>query len=59
MEIAIVFPPLIGAIIAGFFGRFIGDKRIVDPHLGFAITISAVLSWIIFYEIIFGGTATG
>ena len=53
MEIAIVFLPLIGAIIAGFFGRFIGDKgsSILTSAL---LTISAVLSWIMFYEIIFG-----
>ena len=53
MEIAIVFLPLIGAIIAGFFGRFIGDKgsSILTSAL---LTISAVFSWIMFYEIIFG-----
>lgn len=53
MEIAIVFLPLIGAIIAGFFGRFIGNKgsSILTSAL---LTISAVLSWIMFYEIIFG-----
>lgn len=53
MEVAIVFLPLIGAIIAGFFGRLIGDKgsSILTSSL---LTLSGVFSWILFYDIIYG-----
>src|SRR6056297_1388978 len=47
---AIVFLPLIGAIIAGFFGRLITDRgaEIVTTGLLF---ISAILSWIVFWRV--------
>ena len=32
MYTAIVFLPLIGALIVGFFGRFLGDKASGVPH---------------------------
>ena len=53
MEEAVVFLPLIGAIIAGFFGRYIGDKgsSVLTSSL---LTISGVLSWYLFYDIIYG-----
>ena len=53
MEVATVFLPLIGAIIAGFFGRFIGDKgsSILTSSL---LTLSGVFSWILFADIIYG-----
>ena len=54
MEEAVVFLPLIGAIIAGFFGGYIGEKgsSILTSSL---LTISGVLSWYLFYDIIHGG----
>ncbi len=50
----IVFLPLIGALIAGFFGRFIGPK----PSEYFTTTclvIAAALSWFGFYQVGFNG----
>ncbi len=54
MYSAIVFLPLIGALIAGFFGRWLGAK--VSGFLtSTLLTISAVLSWVAFYRIGFTG----
>ncbi|MFT5511451.1 MAG: NADH-quinone oxidoreductase subunit L [Hyphomicrobiaceae bacterium] len=51
---AIVFLPLIGAIIAGFFGRLITDRgaEILTTALLF---VSAALSWWVFSRVGFGG----
>tara|TARA_Y100000590_G_scaffold24804_1_gene28210 strand:- start:7311 stop:9218 length:1908 start_codon:yes stop_codon:yes gene_type:complete len=51
MEYAIVFLPLIGAFISGFFGKTLGDKysQILTSLL---VSISGILSLIIFYEVI-------
>ena len=53
MYSAIVFLPLLGCIIAGLFGRVIGDRptEIVTTAL---VGISAVLSWIAFLNVGFG-----
>ncbi|HPG88656.1 MAG TPA: NADH-quinone oxidoreductase subunit L [Hyphomicrobium sp.] len=50
---AIVFLPLIGALIAGLFGRAIGDRpsEIITTAL---LMISAVLSWVVFVQVGFG-----
>ncbi len=53
MEVAIVFLPLIGAIIAGFFGRIIGDKGSSILTSSF-LTLSGVFSWMLFFDIIYG-----
>ena len=52
MEISIIALPLIASIISGFFGKLIGDRNseIVTSLL---VSISAVLSAIVFYEVIF------
>ncbi len=52
MEISIIALPLIASIISGFFGKFIGDRNseIVTSLL---VSISAVISVIVFYEVIF------
>ena len=53
----IVFAPLIGALIAGFFGRKIGDK----PSMAittFLLFLSAALSWVAFSNIALGHTET-
>ncbi len=52
MEISIIALPLIASIISGFFGKFIGDRNseIVTSLL---VSISAILSVILFYEVIF------
>ena len=52
MEIWIIALPLIASIISGFFGKFIGDRNseIVTSLL---VTISAILSSLVLYEVIF------
>ena len=52
---AIVFLPLIGAIIAGLFGRAIGAKASEYVTTGLMI-IAAVLSWIVFFTVALGHT---
>ena len=51
MEYTLVFLPLIGAILSGFFGRFIGDKN-SEIITSLLVSISAFLSLIIFKETI-------
>jgi NADH-quinone oxidoreductase subunit L len=50
MYSAIVFLPLIGACLAGFFGRWLGDKPsgILTSLL---LTTSAALSWVALYRV--------
>jgi NADH-quinone oxidoreductase subunit L len=52
---AIVFLPLIGALIAGLFGRVIGDRasEIVTTAL---LVLAAVLSWVVFIDVGFSHT---
>ena len=54
---AIVFLPLIGFLIAGLFGRLIGARGsgIVTTSL---LVVSAVLSWIAFFNVGFGSGTT-
>jgi NADH-quinone oxidoreductase subunit L len=47
---AIVFLPLLGALIAGFFGRFIGPRPSELITSGFLV-VAAVLSWIAFWQV--------
>jgi NADH-quinone oxidoreductase subunit L len=51
---AIVFLPLAGAIIAGFFGRAMGPRPAELITTGFMI-VAAVLSWIVFVRVGLGG----
>ena len=51
MELSIIFLPLIAAIIAGFFGRFIGDRN-SEILTSLLVSISAILSIYVFYEVI-------
>ncbi|MQB43457.1 NADH-quinone oxidoreductase subunit L [Rhizobium sp. ICMP 5592] len=50
---AIVFLPLIGAIIAGLFGRGIGAKASEYVTTGLMI-IAAILSWVAFFTVALG-----
>jgi NADH-quinone oxidoreductase subunit L len=52
MELSITTLPLIAAIISGFFGKYIGDRNseIVTSSL---VSISAILSVIVFYNVVF------
>ncbi len=54
MEAAVVFLPLLGAIIAGFFGRMIGDKaaQYIPCVL---LTVSALISYYLFFAVALGG----
>ncbi len=53
----IVFLPLLGAIIAGFFGRMIGNRGASWLTSGFVL-FAAVLSWVSLFQIGFGHTTT-
>lgn len=50
MEAAVVFLPLLGAVIAGFFGRVIGDRGAYWVTSTF-LCISALLSCALFYDV--------
>jgi NADH-quinone oxidoreductase subunit L len=54
MEISILFLPLLASVISGFFGKLIGDRNseIVSSLL---VSISTILSMIIFYNVITNG----
>ena len=52
MEYTLVFLPLLGSIISGFFGRYIGDRNSEIVTSTF-VTISAILSLIIFFDVTF------
>ena len=54
MEYLIIFLPLIGSIIAGFFGKFVGDKG-AQIITSFFVSLTAILSLIIFYKVIIDG----
>jgi len=56
MEAAIVFLPLLGAIIAGFFGKVLRDLGAQVITCLF-IVISAILSWIVFFRVTAEGSS--
>ena len=56
MEYAIVFLPLIGAIVSGFFGKIIGD-RFSEIFTSLLVSISAILSFVVFNFVIVQGYA--
>ena len=51
MEILIIALPLLASIISGFFGKFIGDRN-SEIVTSFLVTISAILSAVVLYEVI-------
>ncbi|RPG97693.1 MAG: NADH-quinone oxidoreductase subunit L [Candidatus Pelagibacter sp. TMED106] len=51
MEIALLFLPLLASITSGFFGKFIGDRN-SELITSLFVSISAILSLIIFYDVI-------
>ncbi|MBP5855529.1 NADH-quinone oxidoreductase subunit L [Marivibrio halodurans] len=55
MEAAIVFLPLAAAILAGFFSRFLGGDRFANLVTCSFVVLAAVLSWITFFRVGFGG----
>jgi NADH-ubiquinone oxidoreductase chain 5 len=51
MYLLVVFLPLLGSIIAGLFGRFIGKQgSIIITTL--SVFLSALISFFIFYEVL-------
>lgn len=54
MYSAIVFLPLVGAIIAGFGGRVIGDRGAQIVTCG-AMIVSSILAIVAFWEVAVGG----
>src|SRR4051794_24512336 len=50
----ILFGPLLGAVLAGLFGRKLGDTVSMSVTTGFLL-LSAVLSWIVFSQWTWGG----
>ena len=54
MEYAILFLPLLASIISGFFGKIIGD-RFSELITSLLVSISAILSIIIFYQVLANG----
>ena len=54
MEYLILFLPLIASIISGFFGKFLGDRN-CEILTSLFVSISALLSLIIFYKVIITG----
>ncbi len=54
MYYAIVFLPLAGALIAGFFGRLIGARASEIVTSAFLV-IAALLSWLAFFQVGLGG----
>ncbi|MGM0561983.1 MAG: NADH-quinone oxidoreductase subunit L [Pseudomonadota bacterium] len=56
MDVAIVFLPLIGAILAGFLGRSLGDRgsQLVTC---IPMVVAALLSIVVFFDVALGGNA--
>jgi NADH-quinone oxidoreductase subunit L len=57
MYTAIVFLPLIGALFAGFGGRWVGDRASYLVTCTFLV-ISALLSWVAFFQVGLEGETT-
>ena len=54
MEFSLLFLPLLASIISGFFGKFIGDRN-SEIITSIFVSISALLSLILFYQVIVNG----
>jgi NADH-quinone oxidoreductase subunit L len=52
MELSIITLPLIASIISGFFGKYIGDRN-SEIITSLLVSISAILSIIVFYNVVF------
>ncbi len=51
IEYIILFLPLLGAFISGFFGKFIGHRS-SEIITSFFVSVSAILSFYIFYKVL-------
>ena len=54
MEFTLLFLPLLASITSGFFGKYIGDRN-SEIITSLFVSISALLSLIIFYQVIVNG----
>jgi NADH-quinone oxidoreductase subunit L len=54
LDVAVVFLPLIGAIVAGLFGRQIGDRGAQLVTCGL-LGLSALVSLVLFYDVVIAG----
>ncbi|MEQ8967170.1 MAG: NADH-quinone oxidoreductase subunit L [Azospirillaceae bacterium] len=54
MEVAAIFLPLLGALVAGLFGRAIGDKPAMAVTVG-AMGLALLFSIILFFQVAVGG----
>ena len=54
MELALLFLPLLASITSGFFGKYIGDRN-SEIITSFFVSISALLSLFLFYQVIVNG----
>ena len=54
MEFAWLFLPLLSSITSGFFGKYIGDRN-SEKVTSLFVSISTLLSLIIFYQVIVNG----
>jgi len=50
LEYLIIFLPLIGSIISGFFGKFLGSRN-SEILTSLFVSISSILSFLIFYKV--------
>jgi NADH-quinone oxidoreductase subunit L len=51
MELSIIALPLLASITSGFFGKYIGDRN-SEIITSFFVTVSAILSLMVFYNVI-------
>ena len=51
MELSIIALPLISSIIAGFFGKYIGDRN-SEVATSLLVTIAAIMSFMVFYNVV-------
>ena len=49
-EYLIIFLPLVGSIISGFFGKFLGSRN-SEILTSLFVSISAIFSFLIFYKV--------
>ncbi|WP_415285231.1 NADH-quinone oxidoreductase subunit L [Candidatus Pelagibacter sp. Uisw_130] len=54
MEIVLLFLPLLASITSGFFGKYLGDRN-SEIVTSLFVSISAILSIVLFYQVIVNG----
>ncbi|WP_415315928.1 NADH-quinone oxidoreductase subunit L [Candidatus Pelagibacter sp. Uisw_137] len=54
MELSLIFLPLLASITSGFFGKYLGDRN-SEIVTSLFVSVSALLSIILFYQVIVNG----